>query len=221
VVYEYLRSSDPICNRVRAEFGLVRLVLIGKAFFGSDNPVDEFWFDHPKPADPKHVAEYDRLFDGRVRFDRPHSGFVGPRSILEGKQMYHDDTIVELLRSEADDIPQDLGDEPTLAGRVRHAIVNHYTEVQPTAEAIARKLGTSERSLRRHLNQEGTPFNTVLREALAELAKRILADSTTTIQEAAFRMGFSEPSSFHRAFKRWTGKTPTEYRDDLKKQTNT
>jgi len=70
----------------------------------------------------------------------------------------------------------------------------------------------SERSLQRRLADEGQTFDALLDELRHELALRYLADKTLAIAEVAFLLGYSEPSAFHRAFKRWTGKTPTQAR---------
>ncbi|MNO03899.1 HTH-type transcriptional regulator VirS [compost metagenome] len=68
------------------------------------------------------------------------------------------------------------------------------------------------RTLQRHLQQAGTSYQRILDELRQELAGRYLADSDLPIQEIALRLGFSEPRSFHRSFKAWTGRTPGEYR---------
>jgi AraC-like DNA-binding protein len=77
--------------------------------------------------------------------------------------------------------------------------------------AVARSLGLSERSLRRRLADEGTTYNTIVSEALALIAKHLLQNKLLTIQEVSYRMGFADPKAFHRAFKRWTGETPTGF----------
>jgi len=79
--------------------------------------------------------------------------------------------------------------------------------------SVARALDLSVRSLRRRLAAEGHSYDALLHEALAIVAKRLLHDSDRTIREVAYEMGFSEPSTFHRAFKRWTGTTPAAFRD--------
>lgn len=70
----------------------------------------------------------------------------------------------------------------------------------------------SERSLQRRLSDDGVTFDAVLDAVRRDLALRYLADPKIAVAEVAYLLGYSEPSPFHRAFKRWTGKTPTEAR---------
>jgi AraC-like DNA-binding protein len=70
----------------------------------------------------------------------------------------------------------------------------------------------SSRSLRRHLHAEGASFDDLVGGAQTIRAKQLLEDPRCSIQEAAFALGFSTPAAFTRAFKRWTGATPTAYR---------
>jgi AraC-like DNA-binding protein len=76
----------------------------------------------------------------------------------------------------------------------------------------ARALGVSARSLRRQLAAEGVSYSELVERARVAAAKRMLRDPRTSIQEAAYAMGFAAPAAFHRAFKRWTGMTPKQYR---------
>ena len=73
---------------------------------------------------------------------------------------------------------------------------------------VARGLGISVRSLHRRLTEEGQSYVSLANEASALLAKQLLVNEGRTIHEAAHTMGFSDVSSFHRAFRRWTGTTP-------------
>jgi AraC-like DNA-binding protein len=72
-----------------------------------------------------------------------------------------------------------------------------------------RALGLSVRSLRRRLSEEGVSWTTLLHEEWAVRAERLLA--RLTIQEAAYQLGFADSSAFHRAFKKWTGRTPAAF----------
>ena len=79
-------------------------------------------------------------------------------------------------------------------------------------DAVARSLGLSARSLRRRLAMEGQTYERVADEAHAIMAKHLLTTTQLTLQETASTLGFSHMSTFHRAFKRWTGTTPLSYR---------
>jgi AraC-like DNA-binding protein len=77
---------------------------------------------------------------------------------------------------------------------------------------LARRFGSSPRTLQRRLGEEGTSFQEVLDQVRSEAAERYLADSSLSCAEVGYLLGFSEPAAFHRAFKRWRGVTPKEYR---------
>jgi AraC-like DNA-binding protein len=108
---------------------------------------------------------------------------------------------------------QRLSPQTPTSHRVRSQLAKHGPAERPSMEAVARALGMSARSLRRHLKAEGVSFQDLVEEMLGVSAKQLLDDWTRSIQDVAYTMGFSEPSAFHRAFKRWTGLTPREYRD--------
>jgi AraC-like DNA-binding protein len=78
-------------------------------------------------------------------------------------------------------------------------------------KSAAHKLGVSVRSLRRRLASEGKSYKAIEKEALVIVAKRLLGDEQRTIQETACAMGFANTTTFHRAFKCWTGTTPSAY----------
>lgn len=80
-------------------------------------------------------------------------------------------------------------------------------------EVVACALELSMRSLRRRLAAEGKSYNAVEKDALAIVARRLLRDEQRSIQEAAYEMGFSDTTAFHRAFKRWTGTTPSAFQE--------
>jgi AraC-like DNA-binding protein len=97
-----------------------------------------------------------------------------------------------------------------LAARVRtHLAVHHSLAV--TLPQVAEALGVSERSLRRHLATAGTSFRALLAESRL-LAAGDLLRAGMTVEEASARMGYSEPSAFSHAFKRWSGHSPESWR---------
>ena len=77
--------------------------------------------------------------------------------------------------------------------------------------AVARDLGTSPRQIQRELAAEGTSFRDVFSDVRRKLALHYLARGHASASDVALLLGYSEPAAFHRAFRRWTGKTPAEY----------
>jgi AraC-like DNA-binding protein len=80
-------------------------------------------------------------------------------------------------------------------------------------DEVARELGMSTRSLRRHVSREGVKFTELVAQVQREIAERLLRDPARSIQQTAYEMGFSSPSAFYRAFKRWTGQAPSDFRE--------
>jgi AraC-like DNA-binding protein len=98
-----------------------------------------------------------------------------------------------------------------LVAEVRRAI-GGTLESGTSLETVAKQLGVPPRRLRTQLTDAGTSFNQVLADYRCRLAKRLLAQTSESIEQIVYLTGFSEPSTFYRAFKRWTGLTPIEYR---------
>jgi len=99
-----------------------------------------------------------------------------------------------------------------LAMQVRAKIIEGLPDGRPCQGDIAETLNTSLRSLQRRLRDEDTSFKDLLNETQQELALQYIRDSSRSIGEITYLLGFSEPSNFTRAFKRWTGKSPGEFR---------
>ncbi len=208
IVYHYVRS-EPIVNRLRAEFGLTRLLGIGKIFAGSEALPQAVWFDH---ADPGYAGEYARIFGCPVRFDMRVTAIVFMRDLLDRPQHHANPVLYRALVSEADRQLERLDEVRPLASRVLGVISEWPEPGRPAMSHVARELGMSERSLRRRLEEESASFGELSDRGALQRAGRMLHDATRTIQEVADALGFAEVSSFHRAFKRWTGQTPRDYR---------
>ncbi len=105
-------------------------------------------------------------------------------------------------------------DRDSITMQVRSSIIERLHDGTPNQETIAESLHVSLRSLQRKLNKEETNFKTLLESTRQELALHYIRETHRTIGEITYLLGFSEPSNFTRAFKRWTGKTPAGYRED-------
>jgi AraC-like DNA-binding protein len=166
-------------------------------------------FGYPAPA---YGSDYTRAFQQPACFDQPFTGIVFDRALLDRPARHQDDGVHEVLRGLAEQRLQRITQQRPYTARVRDLLMRGGTPHRADMPTVARALGISVRSLHRRLAAEGKSYNEVANEALSLVAKQLLRDSARSIQEAAFDMGFSDARSFHRAFKRWTGMTPRDYR---------
>ena len=104
-------------------------------------------------------------------------------------------------------------DRDSLTMQVRSRIIERLHDGTPNQETIAQSLNVSLRSLQRKLNDEDTNFKTLLESTRRELALHYIRETHRSLGEITYLLGFSEPSNFTRAFKRWTGVSPIAYRE--------
>jgi AraC-like DNA-binding protein len=166
----------------------------------------------PEPADAKpwHTvfrapvffgAEEDRLEFAARDFDS-HLDDANPE-LAE-----HNETVLKRTLAQLQPL--------TWERKVRAAIEAQLPEGEPSAERIAHALHLSLRSLQRHLADEGCRFDALLNECRENLALLHLRDLQCSLAEISHLLGFADTSSFNRAFKRWTGMTPGQFRDGLR-----
>jgi AraC-like DNA-binding protein len=210
-----LRLSFPrttlLCDRMHAEFVMAGLSRMIKVFAGLRAAVRAVHFEHPRP---EHHLEYTRIFGGAERYRRPFTGLEVDRKLLDQPGLHHHPQLYQVLRSEAERMLTQLTHGISQAQRLKqYVLARPPLGAIPDMEMVARDMGMSVRSLRRRLKEEGASYKAILEEAFGTVATRLLGDSSRSIQEAAYAMGFSDPTAFHRAFKRWTGMTPKQYRE--------
>jgi AraC-like DNA-binding protein len=200
-------------RRFRAELTMTGFHKLLKYFAPRARPT-VVAFDYPAPT---YVAEYTRAFEGAERFDQPFNGLVFDRKLLTATHLHRDPELYDAIVSRAESRVSRMADEGGYVDRVRRHVLEGKTAKHGDMASVARALGLSSRSLRRRLAEEGTSFRAVMDAALGTLAKRLVADKSRPIEEAAYAMGFAHPSAFHRAFKRWTGATPAATRTSRRK----
>lgn len=164
-------------------------------------------FTHPT-RDP---SPYRAWFDAPVRFGAPHSQLVIPRAALEAPLASSDPNLLSILTRAADELHRQRPADATMVAQVARVLREALRTDEAHVDRIAKRLGLTSRSLQRRLKDEGTSFNAVREDVRRQLSRRYL-DEGLSIAEISFLLGFSEPSAFFRAFKRWNGMTPLEAR---------
>jgi AraC-like DNA-binding protein len=160
--------------------------------------------------EPAHRARFEEHFGHRITFGCQHSELVFERSLLLQVQPHADPQMVEALAATADKFLR-IRRGVSFTDRVRLVLsqMNGLPEIE--AGQVAARLGMSTRMLRRRLHPEGASLRQLADESLRRAACLSLGNPNTSVKDVAERLGYSEPSAFHRAFKRWTGMTPSEY----------
>jgi AraC-like DNA-binding protein len=201
--------STPLSDRTLAELLMGGVVRLARSFTGPSAIPRLARFEHERP---KHHREYTRIFGGNQRFGQGETSIAFADAIADQPQMHRHPELYDLLRVEAQRRLDRMASAMRPTNRVRQYLLALQPSRIPHISAAARDLGMSERSLRRHLAADGTSYRAVVRSALEAWADRMLRDSTRTIKGTATALGFANATAFHRAFKRWTGMTPGEYR---------
>jgi len=165
-------------------------------------------FSHPAPP---HALEYDLLYGAPCTFRAPRTALVFDRSLLELPVLQDESGLRTFLHRAPDDVLARLDYGSTAAAQVRRLLGRSLPDRMPDPQDVAARLAVSAQTLRRRLAAEGTSFQQIRDQLRRDAAIAALATGTVSIEDISRRLGFSEPSAFHRAFKRWTGSAPRSY----------
>lgn len=164
-------------------------------------------------AAPASLREHARIFGVAPSFLCPVNAVVWPREALERPVQAADAALSRVLERHADALLAALPDASNMyTDRVRAWLIRNLEDGEATLARAASELKLSERSLQRRLAAERSSFDALLDEVRHTLALRYLAEPKVGISALAYRLGYSDASAFHRAFRRWTGTSPSALR---------
>jgi len=162
-------------------------------------------FTHARNAD---LREVHRLLRCPVEFAQAVDSWVLPQRVMDLPIVSGDSQLLKILTAHADEL---LAERRSVTG-LQSMVANQLASLLPSGESraamVARQLGMSQRSLTRHLAEEGTTFAEILEQLRRRLASRYLADDRMSVQQIAWLLGYSEVGAFNHAYKRWTGTAP-------------
>jgi AraC-like DNA-binding protein len=165
----------------------------------------------PWPA-PPHAAEYLLIYGVLPVFEAPRAAITFSSRYLSAPVVRSEDELIEFIRTSPNDLLFRQDYQPTTSARVRKMIERRKADEAVTVDDIAKRLSVSAQHLRRLLREEGTSFREIREEILRDEAIASLVRGGESVEDLSDRLGFSEPSAFRRAFRRWTGNPPGSYR---------
>jgi AraC-like DNA-binding protein len=204
-------SALYIENPLLAESAFARCVCGGRDMLASwgnlEGPFPKaIHFTHQEPT---YRAEYDRVFGGvSLVFGSYMNALLLDEAFMSMMPPRTNSYVSRILSAHAEELLKNLESSKSIRGRVESLLIPLLPTGEARMDVIARKLGISRQTLFRKLKAESVTFDKVLDELRHKLALQYLNEKKTSVNQTAYLLGFSEPSAFSRAFKRWTGSSP-------------
>jgi AraC-like DNA-binding protein len=206
VVFEFRVPASTCWPHVQSV--LAGSVIVARAITRTNWQPTVVEFALPPPVD---TQPFEKLFGGAVRFSAQRNRLSIDDESWRLPVSGADPRLVTHLEHTARALRVRIQPDESVEGRVREHIARHLEAEGVTLARTARALGMSRRTLQRRLAEAGVTFAGLVDEVRRELALHLLEEQRLEVKEAAFRLGFAQPSAFSRAFKRWTGHSPVAH----------
>lgn len=207
--WRFLRSSAVQQPPGVAEFMVAVNVVVARRLVRIQMLPQAVHFTHEVATNP---SEYQRFFGCPIRLGQEYNEIVLTRAELDVPLPLADADLRAAFEQHGEQLLSRLPTAESIGSKVRRLTVAALGEGQFGMDVVAKKLHMSVATLRRRLREEGTTHSRILNDLRFEMAKRYLRRPDLAVSEIAYKLGFSHVNAFHKAFKRWTGCAPLEYR---------
>lgn len=207
----YLRHEDPL-RPYLMELLLMGLVVMAGQILDRPQTGTEVLMEGPPP--PYYAALASQL-PAPIRYDAGEYAIRVPRALMEAPLRLANPSAAAMAREacERELQARQISREEVLTARVR-AVLARNDDRLPSLEEVASALHVSTRTLKRRLQEEGRNFRALVDHVLCERATQMLQGEGLSVSEVAFRLGYNDVSNFSRAFRRWTGQSPSDFRKE-------
>lgn len=171
---------------------------------------------HPKrieltrPVEPEN--RFEEYFGCQVKYRATRDALILHAADLELLFVTYNDELLQMLAPQFEHALKEGRAKQSILEQVKWVLKRLLAGSRPDLLMVAKELGMGERTLQRRITDEGTTFRQLLNETRHELVRQYLGNASVEITEAAFLVGFEDPTSFYRAFRSWEGTTPAEWR---------
>jgi len=193
------------------EFWFASIHKLGSCILEAPIPSRKLLLPYRRPA---HAAVYEQLFNCPVLFDQPVMEWHFDAAVLGQPCPNANPITAGLCERFCERLLAPLPNGPDgggLSRQIRTSCLSGRGDF-PSAEAMAARLGLSVRTLHRRLATEGLQYQRILDEVRHQLAVEFLHGTSLSVEQVAVRVGFSDASNFRKAFRKWTGSTPADFR---------
>lgn len=159
-----------------------------------------------------HAAMYEERFGCRIQFRARRNALVFDPRDMDRPFITHNEDLLAAIGAQLDLELDAARSDRDVGELVKRTLRRSLAGRRPALRDVARELGLGERTLQRRLTEAGKPFQRLAEEARRELARHYLGNAATEYHEVAYLLGYGDANSFFRAFRRWEGATPGEWR---------
>jgi len=197
--------------------GATHLQMMDYMYENGENPgelalntsIDKIEFEYPKPA---HVQGYYDIFsEKRVAFNMGVTRILYNKEILEKPFSFGNQISFKLAEAQCQAELLAVSDTESITTKTQHIMLSDVGQF-PNLSEVANQLNMSSRALSRRLKEDGTSFQTIVDDVRKQLSIKYLKTTDLTISEIAYRLNYEQPTNFTRAFKKWTNKSPKDFR---------
>ena len=205
-----VRHGAILCRRQDAELTLGMFLNLVRHVAGKNWAPREVHFEHPRPSE---WHEHCKVFDAPVYFDQPFNSLLIPKRDLL-RAMPDSDPLLLGVMQDAIRRLNNGSPQQNVVDQTRAQVHQAMLQGEPVLEDVAEKMGLSSWTLQRRLREEGISFTLLVDNVRCEMAKHYLQQRQLPISEMALLLGYSEVSACSRAFRRWFGISPRQWRQD-------
>lgn len=198
------------------ELAFSSMMLICNSLAEQQNQQCQLRLRYPQP---EHSDVYVELFHTKPRFNAELNEIRLPMAWFKGVNLMGNPLFAQIAQQQCEEILAIVDKQGSLQDQI-NALLSHNPGHLPSQSEVASQLNMSTRSLSRQLAQQGTSFQKMVNSLREQLAKNYLASSDRTIEEIACLLDYESPPNFTRAFRRWTGLTPLQYRQQHGRRCN-
>ena len=171
------------------------------------NPL-EVTFAYPEP---ESIAEYEQFFNCPVKFGQKDNSLTIALKVIFTPILFANPELLEYFENYAQEFLAEMERQTEYASTVTRILLSQLDDEDLSIKKVAREMSVSVRTLQNRLKEEGVVFSDLLKDVREKLAKKYLRENYT-VEDITYLLGFSEPSVFQKAFKKWSGVTPRQYR---------